>query len=222
MGALIWYFSRARHKGNVFAMYLTLYGVGRFFIEGLRTDSLWMIPGVIRVSQLLSAILVVFGVAYLLFMHKKPVKLREYQGIYSLGYKKPEKGQNISAEEAVNDSEEVSNSLKRRKKKKTNTRTRKTSMRNLTMMTDLYQLTMMYGYFREKTHENMAVYDVFFRKGAGNPNMPYSPGWSRSSSILITCTLLRKISPICARSICSMRISSSTCGTSALPEKSTP
>lgn len=108
LGALIWYFSRARHKGNVFAMYLTLYGVGRFFIEGLRTDSLWMIPGVIRVSQLLSAILVVFGVAYLLFMHKKPVKLREYQGIYSLGYKKPEKGQNISAEEAVNDSEEVS------------------------------------------------------------------------------------------------------------------
>ena len=40
-------------------------------------------------------------------------------------------------------------------------------MRNLTMMTDLYQLTMMYGYFRKKTHENMAVYDVFFRKGAG-------------------------------------------------------
>ena len=40
-------------------------------------------------------------------------------------------------------------------------------MRNLTMMTDLYQLTMMYGYFREKTHENMAVYDVFFQKRGG-------------------------------------------------------
>ncbi len=48
-----------------------------------------------------------------------------------------------------------------------NRKERKTDMRNLTMMTDLYQLTMMYGYFREKTHENMAVYDVFFRKGAG-------------------------------------------------------
>ena len=89
---LIWYFKRAKHKGNVFVLYLTLYGVGRFFIEGLRTDSLWMIPGVIRVSQLLSAILVLFGVAYLWIMHKKPVKVREYYGMYSLGYQKPKKG----------------------------------------------------------------------------------------------------------------------------------
>lgn len=102
LGVLIWYFRRAKHKGNVFVMYLTLYGVGRFFIEGLRTDSLWMIPGVIRVSQLLSAILVVLGIAYLLFMHRRPVKIREYHGIYSLGYKKPEKGKSSPAAEAVN------------------------------------------------------------------------------------------------------------------------
>lgn len=36
-------------------------------------------------------------------------------------------------------------------------------MRNLTMMTDLYQLTMMYGYYKyNKTEE--AVFDVFFRR----------------------------------------------------------
>ena len=36
-------------------------------------------------------------------------------------------------------------------------------MRNLTLLTDLYQLTMGYGYFREGKHEQEAVFDVFFR-----------------------------------------------------------
>ena len=81
-------------------MYLALYGVGRFFIEGLRTDSLWLIPGVIRVSQLLSAVLVVLGTAYLLVMHFRPIRAVHYYGVYSLGYKKPEKGE--EAREDVN------------------------------------------------------------------------------------------------------------------------
>lgn len=37
-------------------------------------------------------------------------------------------------------------------------------MRNLTLLTDLYQLTMMNGYYREKKHETEAVFDVFFRE----------------------------------------------------------
>ncbi|GHV27923.1 hypothetical protein FACS18948_6090 [Clostridia bacterium] len=36
--------------------------------------------------------------------------------------------------------------------------------RNLTMMTDLYQLTMMYGYFKHGMGENRAVFDLFYRK----------------------------------------------------------
>jgi nicotinate phosphoribosyltransferase len=32
------------------------------------------------------------------------------------------------------------------------------------MLTDLYQLTMMYGYYRTGRHKNRAVYDLFFRK----------------------------------------------------------
>ena len=42
-------------------------------------------------------------------------------------------------------------------------------MRNLTMMTDLYQLTMMYGYYKFGMTKNQAVFDVFFRE-----NMPNS------------------------------------------------
>ncbi len=37
-------------------------------------------------------------------------------------------------------------------------------MRNLTMMTDLYQLTMMYGYWKENMTKNKAVFDLFYRK----------------------------------------------------------
>lgn len=40
-------------------------------------------------------------------------------------------------------------------------------MRNLTMLTDLYQLTMMYGYYKKGMTNDKAVFDVFFRKGAG-------------------------------------------------------
>ena len=36
--------------------------------------------------------------------------------------------------------------------------------RNLTMMTDLYQLTMMYGYFKHGMTKNQAVFDLFFRE----------------------------------------------------------
>ncbi len=41
-------------------------------------------------------------------------------------------------------------------------------MRNLTMMTDLYQLTMMYGYYKTNTHQRNAVFDMFFRKPSSN------------------------------------------------------
>lgn len=37
-------------------------------------------------------------------------------------------------------------------------------MRNLTMMTDLYQITMMNGYFKRNVHKDRVVFDMFFRK----------------------------------------------------------
>ncbi len=41
-------------------------------------------------------------------------------------------------------------------------------MRNLTMLTDLYQLTMMYGYYKHGMAKNEAVFDLFFRKTKDN------------------------------------------------------
>lgn len=49
-------------KGNIFLMYLVMYGILRFLIEGLRTDSL-IIPGTfIRVSQIVSILLVIISI----------------------------------------------------------------------------------------------------------------------------------------------------------------
>lgn len=45
-------------------------------------------------------------------------------------------------------------------------------MRNLTLMTDLYQLTMMYGYFKHSMRHNVAVFDLFFRQT--RPNSAYA------------------------------------------------
>lgn len=40
--------------------------------------------------------------------------------------------------------------------------------KNLTLMTDLYQLTMMQGYFKSNNHNKTTVFDMFFRKNPSN------------------------------------------------------
>lgn len=67
-----------RHKkfdGEVFAMYLAGYGLGRFFIESLRTDQLVMKHlGGIAASQLVSIILIILAVAFVLYNRVKIAK----------------------------------------------------------------------------------------------------------------------------------------------------
>lgn len=63
-----------RHKkfdGQIFLMYLFGYGVGRFWIEGLRTDQL-LIPGVgLPVSQVLAVVLVILSGSILVIQTKR-------------------------------------------------------------------------------------------------------------------------------------------------------
>lgn len=51
--------------------YFILYGAVRFFIEGLRTDSLYITGTQIRASQALSLFLLLFGLFYIAFAHLK-------------------------------------------------------------------------------------------------------------------------------------------------------
>lgn len=62
---------RRKYGGQVFLMYCTWYGFGRMFIEGLRTDSLYIGSTGIRVSQLLAFLLFVAGAALLIYFGRK-------------------------------------------------------------------------------------------------------------------------------------------------------
>lgn len=76
---LIHHLSKKRkYDGQVALMYLAWYGLGRTFIEGLRTDSLYL--GSLRVSQILAAITCFGGVAALMafgfFFQPDPAKMQ--------------------------------------------------------------------------------------------------------------------------------------------------
>jgi phosphatidylglycerol:prolipoprotein diacylglycerol transferase len=60
---------RFKHRGDCFLWYITLYALERALVEGLRTDSLYW--GGVRVSQLLSALLFVAGIAFMIWRHLK-------------------------------------------------------------------------------------------------------------------------------------------------------
>lgn len=72
LGFIILIVLRHRHhlfkEGEVFLSYLIWYGCGRFFIEGMRTDSLMLGP--IRVSQLLSLILVCGAIVLIIYRRR--------------------------------------------------------------------------------------------------------------------------------------------------------
>ncbi|MGT2801952.1 prolipoprotein diacylglyceryl transferase [Streptococcus henryi] len=55
-------------QGEIASFYLIWYGIGRFVIEGMRTDSLMV--GGLRVSQWLSVILVIVGISFAIWQRK--------------------------------------------------------------------------------------------------------------------------------------------------------
>lgn len=65
-------------RGELFLGYVTWYSFGRFFIEGMRTDSLYFFGG-LRVSQVLSLVLFVGGIALLIYRRKKRTDIKQYE-----------------------------------------------------------------------------------------------------------------------------------------------
>ena len=72
-----------KEYGVLMSLYLVFYGIGRAWIEGLRGDSLYL--GSIKVSQLLSILLIIAGVALITLIYvykyalKKPLKVFEFK-----------------------------------------------------------------------------------------------------------------------------------------------
>ncbi len=103
---LHFYSKHRRFDGEIFLMYLAWYGFERFFVEGLRTDSLYW--GDFRVSQVLAAICFVVATAIWIFVRVKIKKAETAEYLMPFG----------NTEEAQMMIEEYEANLKNKKEKK--------------------------------------------------------------------------------------------------------
>ncbi|MBR5515502.1 MAG: prolipoprotein diacylglyceryl transferase [Clostridia bacterium] len=77
------FYKKKRYDGEVALWYLGWYGLGRMFIEGLRTDSLFIFNGSIKVSQLIGLIAFLVCLGLLIFFRirgfktQKPLYLKD-------------------------------------------------------------------------------------------------------------------------------------------------
>ncbi len=62
-----------KFKGEIFCGYLVWYGIGRFMIESLRTDSLML--GTMKVSQLVAVLAVIGGVVLFFILRRRAMSL---------------------------------------------------------------------------------------------------------------------------------------------------
>ena len=60
---------KRKFDGELFFLYITLYGAGRFWIEALRTDSLYI--GSLRISQIVAIICVIVGISVIVLKRNK-------------------------------------------------------------------------------------------------------------------------------------------------------
>jgi phosphatidylglycerol:prolipoprotein diacylglycerol transferase len=66
-------------RGEIFLTYAISYSIGRFFIESLRTDSLYVF-GEIRTAQLMSLLLIAGAAAIIIYRRKSNAVDRHYNG----------------------------------------------------------------------------------------------------------------------------------------------
>lgn len=106
-------------NGETLAFYLIWYGIGRFFIEGMRTDSLYVLDTGIRTAQLISIIMIIGAIVYIYLIRSVfKVKayyevLKDFEGVDVDGKDKPNKPTKIFGEKSqeqntnTNDEEEL-------------------------------------------------------------------------------------------------------------------
>jgi phosphatidylglycerol:prolipoprotein diacylglycerol transferase len=78
-------------------MYVVWYGLGRAWIEGLRTDSLYIPGTAIRVSQLLAALSCLSAAAVLVYFMLKPPAKRLFVDRVAEDTTEPDEGGNEDA-----------------------------------------------------------------------------------------------------------------------------
>ncbi len=101
-------YKKKKFEGEIFLFYISWYGFGRMFIEGLRTDSLLIGPW--KVSQLVGFCCFIVGtILFIVMMNRARAKKEEetvaYEGVYGnlRRHKVEEKSEKQLAEEAEED-----------------------------------------------------------------------------------------------------------------------
>ena len=72
------------------------------------------------------------------------------------------------------------------------------SERNLTLLTDLYELTMMQGYFHAKDANETVIFDAFYRTNPDGNGFAITAGLEQVVEYIENLHLIRKISIISA------------------------
>ncbi len=75
---LYWYRTRKKFQGELFLVYLLGYGLGRVWIEALRTDQLQIGNTGIPVSQLMAGVLILFSLCMIFLGRKKNMSEEDY------------------------------------------------------------------------------------------------------------------------------------------------
>lgn len=73
---MLWYRKRKKFDGEMLLIYFAGYGIGRTWIEGLRTDQLLIPKTGLAVSQLLSIVLAAVSLSFLIWKRKKTAEKR--------------------------------------------------------------------------------------------------------------------------------------------------
>lgn len=68
---LYWYLGKRKNYGEVTALYMVFYSIVRFFVEGLRLDSLYIGQTDIRTAKAVSVILLIAGIVLFIFSRYK-------------------------------------------------------------------------------------------------------------------------------------------------------
>ena len=81
LSIMLFVWPRKKFNGEILLIYLAGYGFGRFFLEGIRTDQLFIWGTGLAASQVLSGILFVAATTLIIIFRTKAVKTGEYKNI---------------------------------------------------------------------------------------------------------------------------------------------
>ncbi len=109
------YFKHRKFDGEIFLMYTFWYGLGRFFIEGLRTDSLYL--GQIRVSQLVAGTCVVASVILWIVFRSSVKRSDSYKFFYETEVSKAQLAEYTEYEDMQKEKKELKKKMDEAKHK---------------------------------------------------------------------------------------------------------